>query len=269
MSSAAPPWLRRICTWCQWQAVERPNLMIKVPATRAGLPVITALIADGINVNVTLIFGIERHRAVMDAYLAGLDHVLAAHRPIDRIASVASFFVSRIDTLVDAQLEAKIGAADGNDSDMLRSLLGKTAIANAKLAYDSFASVFYGERFAAYRDSGAQVQRPLWASTSTKNPKYRDVGYVEALIGKDTVDTMPLATLHAFADHGTVRETITAQIDVSRNVLQQLARVGIDLDVVTQHLEAEGIATFAASFDTLLASIEAKRQALEGEAGTT
>lgn len=241
-----------------WGLVARPNLMIKVPATLAGLPAITQLIAAGINVNVTLIFGLERYEAVMEAYLTGLEQRVAADGPVARVASVASFFVSRVDSLVDKRLQAQI---DGNagDANALKALLGKAAIANAKLAYALFQRTFSGPRWEALQEHGAQVQRPLWASTSTKNPNYRDVIYVEELIGKDTVNTMPPPTVEAFADHGVVAETVTTGVDEAGRVFDQLREVGIEMDEVTAQLEAEGVKSFADSFNQMLATIDGKR----------
>jgi transaldolase len=237
--------------------VGRENLFIKVPATRAGLPAITALIGDGISVNVTLIFGLQRYGEVMDAYLSGLEALARAGRPLDGVASVASFFVSRVDTLVDKLLEQRIAAAkDPGEQASLRALLGKAAVANARLAYEQFRKTFAGPRWEALRAKGARLQRPLWASTSTKNPAYSDVKYVDELIGPDTVNTMPLHTLEAFRDHGRVRDTIGEDLAGQREVFARLAAVGIDMEKVADQLEDEGVKSFAKSFEELAATIE-------------
>ena len=232
-----------------WAWVDRPNLMIKIPATLAGLPAIRQAIAAGINVNVTLIFSIERYQAVMEAYLAGLEDRLAQGLPLNSIASVASFFVSRIDAAVDRSLEA-LG------SDRALALLGKTAIANARLAYQAFKATFGSDRFTRLEAEGARVQRPLWASTGTKNPAYPDTLYVDELIGPHTVNTMPPATLEAFRDHGRAALTIEADLAEAHHVMTELAALGISLDDVTNTLEADGVKAFADAFASLLATIE-------------
>ncbi|MCB0165693.1 MAG: transaldolase [Anaerolineae bacterium] len=232
-----------------WGWVDRPNLMIKIPATTAGLPAIRQAIAAGINVNVTLIFSIERYQAVMEAYLSGLEDRLAQGLPIDTIASVASFFVSRIDVAVDRQLEA-LG------SEQALALLGKTAIANARLAYQAFKAIFGSDRFARLKAEGARVQRPLWASTGTKNPAYSDTLYVDELIGPDTVNTMPPATLDAFRDHGRAALTIESDLGEAHHVMTELEALGISLAEITQTLEADGVKAFADAFASLLATIE-------------
>ncbi len=233
-------------------ALGRPNIMIKVPATPAGIPAIRQLISEGINVNVTLIFSLESYEAVMEAYIAGLEANTADD--LSRVASVASFFVSRVDAAVDALL-----AAQGNGS---TRLLGKIAIANAKAAYKRFQEVFAGPRWAALVEKGARVQRPLWASTSTKNPAYPDTLYIDELIGPYTVNTIPPATLAAFNDHGTVAETLTAGLDEALAQLSQLAQAGVDMVAVTQQLQDDGVAAFAKSFESLLASVSQKKEAL-------
>jgi transaldolase len=242
-----------------WAAVDRPNLMIKVPGTRAGVGAVRTLLREGINVNVTLLFSLESHERVMHAYIEALEERAAAGERIDGIASVASFFVSRVDTAIDKQLDAK------NDG-RARALRGTIAIANAKLAYAQFREHFDGERFAPLKAQGARPQRPLWASTGTKDKAYSDVLYVEELIGPDTVNTLPVATLDAFRDHGTARRTIDAGIDEAREAVAALGAIGIDLAAITQQLEDEGVASFAKSFDDLLAGVEAKRRDLaEGQ----
>jgi transaldolase len=243
-----------------WQRVDRPNLMIKIPATKAGLPAITAAIAAGINVNVTLIFALQRYAQVMDAYLSGLEQRVAAGLPIDRIASVASFFVSRVDTNVDALLQ-KIIQAGGVQAPKAQALLGKAAIANARLAYADFKQVFASDRFKQLAANGASVQRPLWASTSTKNPAYRDVRYVEELIGKDTVNTVPPQTLAAFLDHGEVRLSLEEDLEGAREVFAQLEKLGISYNKVTAELEDEVVKSFADAFNTLLNAIAHRRKA--------
>jgi len=237
--------------------------MIKIPGTVEEAPVIQEMLAAGLNINITLLFSIENYERVALAYIAALEQRQSDGQPIDRIASVASFFVSRVDALVDKLLEAKVAAStDPREQDRLRDLMGKAAIANAKLAYAKFQEIFDGSRFAPLRTAGANVQRPLWASTSTKNPAYRDVLYVEELIGPDTVNTMPRPTIQAFLDHGVVAPTVTSDLAECRRLMDDLAAVGIDIDAVTKQLEDEGIASFSKSFDTLLAGVESKRSQL-------
>jgi transaldolase len=242
-----------------WKVVDRPNVMIKVPGTEAGLPAIERLISEGINVNVTLLFSLAGYERVMQAYLAGLERRAEAGESLERVASVASFFVSRVDTAVDAELEKKIAEAGSEaERERLRSLFGRAAVANAKLAYQRFREIFGEERFEKLAAHGARVQRPLWASTSTKNPEYRDVIYVEELIGPDTVNTMPLATVEAFADHGIARRTLDAKLDEARADLQALADVGIDLDWITEQLQVEGVEKFVVPFRHMLQCVEEK-----------
>jgi len=232
-----------------WWLVDRPNLMIKIPATAAGLPAITATLAAGISVNVTLIFGLDRYDQVMDAFLAGLEQARAAGHDLSTIASVASFFVSRMDTEVDKRLE-KIGTPEA------LSLRGKAANANAQLAYEHYEQVFSGARWRALEAAGARPQRPLWASTSTKNPDYRDVMYVEELVAPGVVNTMPEPTIHAFADHGEVkRGVVQASYESARATLAALAALGIEYDDVTATLEREGVEKFEASWTELLGSV--------------
>lgn len=246
-----------------WAALGRPNAMIKIPATPAGIPAIQASIAAGININVTMIFALDNYEQVAEAFIRGLEERVAAGLPIDHVASVASVFVSRIDTAVDKQLDAKIAAAtDEAEKAGLTALLGKAAIANAKIQYRRFSEIFGSERYAALKAKGAQVQRPLWASTSTKNPAYRDVMYAEALIGPDTVDTLPPATFDAFRDHGQVSLTLETNLDQAKAELAGLEAVGIDLDAVCRKLQEDGVKAFADSFESLLASISAKQAAL-------
>jgi transaldolase len=240
-----------------WHRVDRPNLMIKIPATRAGIPAVAAAIAQGINVNVTLIFARERYADVMDAYLSGLEERAGAGLPLGDIASVASFFVSRVDTNVDKRLETIIREG-GPRAAEAEALLGKAAVANAKLAYADFKRVFSSDRFAALKAKGARVQRPLWASTSTKNPAYRDVVYVEELIGPDTVNTVPPQTLVAMLDHGVVRPTLETGAGEAQAVIERLAAIGIGMTEVTSQLEREGVQAFADAFSALLAGVEEK-----------
>jgi transaldolase len=231
-----------------WRTVDRPNLMIKVPATPEGIEAIERLIARGINVNATLLFSFGHYEAVAGAYLRGLE---ACAEPA-RVASVASFFVSRVDTKIDAALES-LGTPAALD------LRGKAAIANSKRAYRRFEELFGDEAFALHAARGARVQRPLWASTSTKNPAYRDVMYVEELIGPDTVNTLPVATLEGFRDHGVVRASLREDLEGAEQVFADLATLGVEIDAVTEELQVEGVAAFAASFDQLLAALDAAR----------
>jgi len=251
-----------------WQIVNRPNLMIKIPATPAGIPAIRKTLSDGINVNVTLIFAIESYRAVTEAYIQALEERKAAGKEIKHIASVASFFVSRVDVLVDPLLDKKIQAtSDSAEQQKLKALQGKAAIANARLVYQDFKQIFTTPRFEALKQAGARVQRPLWASTSTKNPTYRDVLYAEELIGPDTVDTMPLETVEKFADHGRVRYSIEDDLAGARSTLDTLEQVGIHYAQVTQQLLDEGVQKFADSFHQLFAGIDSKKNAIkEGQA---
>jgi transaldolase len=252
-----------------WRIVDRPNLMIKIPATPAGIPAIYEVLRDGINVNITLIFSIESYHAVTDAYLRALEERNRGGQDISGIASVASFFVSRVDTLVDKLLDDKIKASsDAAEQQKLKALQGKAAIANARLVYQDFKRIFQTPRFESLKHVGAHVQRPLWASTSTKNPAYRDVLYAEELIGPDTVDTMPLETIHNFRDHGRVRYSIEDNLDEAKQVLADLEQVGIHYTQVTQQLQDEGVKKFADSFHQLFAGIENKKQSLTASQGT-
>jgi len=246
-----------------WSALKRPNIMVKVPSTPEGIPAIRTLLAEGVNVNITMLFALDNYRQVAEAYLSALEERVARGEPIDRVASVASIFVSRIDTLVDKLLDERIAATqDQAEQERLRALQGKAAIANAKASYMIFREIVEGERFQASARQGARCQRLLWASTSTKNPAYRDVMYVEALIGPDTVDTMPRETLEAFRDHGTVARTVDQGLEDARQTLWTLREVGIDMKAVTDQLEVEGVDKFVKSFDDLVKGIESKRAAL-------
>ncbi|MBM3461595.1 MAG: transaldolase [Armatimonadetes bacterium] len=242
-----------------WKRVDRPNLFIKVPATSEGLPVIETLLYEGINVNVTLLFAVQRYEEVILTYLKALERRAAEGRSVD-ILSVASFFVSRVDSEVEKRFD-KLEAAAKTEADALR---GKVAIANARVAYGKFQEHFEGSRFAALKAKGAKVQRPLWASTSTKNPTYKDTMYVDDLIGPDCVNTMPQETIDAFRDHGTVKRTLTAQtIADGHRRLEALAKVGVDLDDVTLNtLIKEGVQKFADSYNSLIAAVEKEREKL-------
>jgi transaldolase len=245
-----------------WAMVDRPNVMIKVPGTAAGAVAVRRLISEGINVNITLLFSLDAYRTVIDGWMAGLEDRLAAGEPIDRVASVASFFVSRVDTEGDKRIAARLAIATPDDAERLRALTGRLAIANAQLAYALFTESVASRRWQQLAEQGARVQRPLWASTSTKNPAYRDVRYVEELIGPDTVNTLPPATLEAFKDHGEVRRTVDADVPTARAVVAELDRLGVSLDDITRVLLVDGLASFAKSFDSLLAGLEQKTRAL-------
>jgi transaldolase len=238
-----------------WALVGRPNLMIKVPGTEEGVPAVEELLAEGLNVNITLLFSLAGYERVMEAFLRAMERRVAAGQPLERIASVASFFVSRVDVAVDAELQQRVDAG-GEDAERARALLGRAAVANAKLAYARFREVFSGERWEKLRAAGAHVQRPLWASTSTKNPAYRDVIYVEELIGPDTVNTMPLATIEAFADHGEARRTVDADLELAHADLAGLKELGIDLDAVTERLQVEGVEKFAKAFNQMISAVD-------------
>jgi len=236
-----------------WKAVDRPNLFIKIPATTEGAPAITSVLAEGISVNVTLIFGLDRYRGVMEAYLAGLEQAQQNGKDLSQIHSVASFFVSRVDTEVDKRLDATNGPAD---------LKGKAAVANARLAYEAFEDVFSSDRFVKLKEQGAREQRPLWASTGVKNPEYSDTMYVTDLVVPNTVNTMPEKTMQAFADHGEVHgDQVTTKYDDAREVMAGLAAAGIEYDDVIETLEREGVEKFVASWDEL---VETVRSQLEG-----
>jgi transaldolase len=243
-----------------WWLVDRPNLFIKIPATREGLPAITATLAAGISVNVTLIFSLQRYAEVMDAFLDGLEQAKANGHDLATMASVASFFVSRVDTEIDKRLD-KIGTPEA------QALHGKAAIANAQLAYEKYEKVFGGDRWKALAAAGAHRQRPLWASTSTKNPAYRDVIYVEELIAPGVVNTMPEPVIHAFADHGELDSPkLSETYDSARKTLDDLAAIGVDYDDVVETLEREGVEKFAASWNELLDSVTANLKAAGSKA---
>ncbi len=244
-----------------WALVDRPNVMIKVPGTTAGCAALRQLVTDGINVNVTLLFAVDAYARVVESYVAGLEARAAAGASLGAIASVASFFVSRVDSEIDKRFDAQV-AAGLLTTDSATRLKGKAAVANAKLAYWLFTERFEGPRWAALAARGARVQRPLWASTSTKNPAYRDVIYVEELIGPQTVNTLPPATLEEFRDHGEVRRTIDAGLVEAKRALAEVEGAGVSLREVTDQLLDEGLASFQKSFDALLAGLEAKAAAV-------
>jgi transaldolase/glucose-6-phosphate isomerase len=235
--------------------------MVKIPGTSEAVPVIAEMIAEGININITLLFAVESYERVAWAYIEGLEKRHAAGQPIDRIASVASFFVSRVDTLVDKKLDEKI-ASDPANAAKYEALKGKIAVANAKLAYAKYQEIFGSERFQKPAKAGARPQRPLWASTGTKNPDYPDTLYVDTLVGPDTVNTMPGKTIEAFLDHGSTERAVDTNVDAARQQMADLAAAGIDIKAVTHQLEEEGIASFIKSFESLLAGVEAKRAEL-------
>jgi transaldolase len=252
-----------------WAMVGRPNVMIKVPGTVEGAVAVRTLTGAGINVNITLLFSLAAHERVIDAYLAGVEDRLAAGKEVKDLASVASFFVSRVDTEVDKRLEALAAAANGPARDRLLALRGKAAIANAKLAYKLFRDKFSSPRWEKLRAAGATLQRPLWASTGVKNPAYRDTMYAEQLIGPDTVNTMPPALIDAFRDHGEVRKTADEDLAGAERTLRELAEAGIDMDDVTDKLLRDGLASFQKSFDTLLAGLTKKAETLGLAMATT
>lgn len=241
-----------------WNAIGMPNLMIKIPATKEGLTAVTDAIADGINVNVTLIFALQRYVEVIEAFLSGLEKRVAASQPVEGIASVASFFVSRVDTKIDGYLENLTG--ESSDPDKRKNLFGKAAIANAKLAYKLYQKYASSKRFKDLEKMGVKFQRPLWASTSTKNPNYRDVIYVEELIGKNTVNTVPPQTLDALLDHAEIKDKISKDIDQAENIFNQLLAIGINIEDVTKELEEEGLKSFSDAYTTCLNSIEKRRK---------
>ncbi|HEY7544449.1 MAG TPA: transaldolase [Blastocatellia bacterium] len=253
-----------------WQWLDRPNVMIKIPGTEEGMPAIEQCIYEGININITLLFSLASYDATIEAYLRGLERRASEGKPVTGIASVASFFVSRIDTAIDKRLEQMINESkDEEERARLGSLMGRIAIANARMAYQRFKEVFHGPRFRALADKGARVQRPLWASTSTKNPAYKDIYYVEALIAPQTIDTLPPQTLAAFRDHGKVRISIEDNLDEDRALLRLLEEVGISLDEVTAQVLNDGVRLFAEPFEKLLRTIDAKRAEILARQATT
>ena len=244
-----------------WKAVNRENVMIKIPGTAEGLPAIRTAIGEGININVTLLFAQEVYVKVAEAYIAGLEDLAARGGNLKKEAGVASFFISRIDSLVDGMIDAKLKTtADSQQQALLKSLLGKVAIANGKLTYQRYQKIFSGPRWQALAAKGAQTQRVLWASTSTKNPAYRDVLYAEELIGPDTVDTMPPATIDAFRDHGRVRNSLSEDVPAAQKTMDDLAKAGISIKEVTDKLTDDGVKLFADAFDKLLAAVAKSTQ---------
>jgi len=241
-----------------WKTVDRPNVMVKVPGTDQGALAVRELIADGINVNITLLFSVDSHDRVIDAYMSGLEDRVAAGKPVDRIFSVASFFVSRVDTEMDKRLDELIKSANPADRDRLRMLRGRAAVANARMAYRLFTRRFAEPRWKSLESHGARVQKPLWASTGVKNPAYRDVMYVEELIGPKTVNTMPPALIDAFREHGDVQRTVDRRTGAAEGVLREIEAVGIPMREVTDKLLVDGLASFQKSFDSLIAGIERK-----------
>ena len=245
-----------------WSLVQRPNAMIKVPATSEGIPAIRQLIGEGINVNITLLFGLDRYRQVIEAYLDGLDTLAAQGKPLHEVASVASFFLSRIDVLVDPLLDEKTKAG-GSQSAVAAGLHGEVSIALAKVAYQIYREMFGSDGFAKLSKSGARTQRLLWASTSTKNPDYADTKYVEALIGPETIDTLPIETLDAYRDHGRPTRSLDQKVQEARQLLDKLPALGFDLDAIARRLEEEGIDKFAAAYAKALDSIKQKSGTLQ------
>ena len=250
-----------------WKAIDRPNLMVKIPATDEGVPAIEESVAAGLNINITLIFALEFYERVMEAYIRGLERRVEAGQDIRNLSSVASFFVSRVDTAADKLIDAKIAEAKSDaEKAKLQSLLGKVAVANAQVAYQRFLAVFGSDRFKALQAKGARVQRPLWASTGTKNKAYSDILYIAELIGPDTVNTMPPATIDAFLDHGDARRTIDANVGDGARVLADLASAGISIDEITAKLQKDGVDAFSKSFEQIVETTMKKADAIKAKA---
>lgn len=245
-----------------WKTVDRPNVMVKVPGTEQGALAVRDLIGRGVNVNITLLFSLDAHASVIDAYMSGLEDRVARNEPIDGMFSVASFFVSRVDTEVDKRIDAMIKTAGGGDADRFRLLKGRAAIANAKMAYRLFTRKFAEPRWKALADRGGRVQQPLWASTSVKNPDYSDAMYAEELIGPNTIDTMPPKLIEAFRDHGVVERTVDKRLGAAEGVIREIEAVGIPMKDVTDTLLREGLASFQKSFDSLTEGIAKKMSSL-------
>jgi transaldolase len=244
-----------------WSLVDRPNCMIKVPATREGLPAIRQLISEGININITLLFGLPRYREVANAYITGLENLAEQGRSIRQVASVASFFLSRIDTLIDPMLEEK-SQSGSRQAEMAARLQGQVAIASAIVAYQIYKEIFSSHRFKVLAEKGARTQRLLWASTSTKNPAYLDTKYIEPLIGPNTINTLPVEALDAYRDHGRPKQTLEENVSDAYQVLRDLSTLGIDLDQITQQLEDQGVEKFATSLTKLMDSLQQKQSAM-------
>lgn len=247
-----------------WSLVERPNVMIKVPATQAGLPAIRQLTGEGLNINITLLFGLPRYREVADAYISGLETLAAKGKDLRQITSVASFFLSRIDVLLDPILEEK-KQAGGPQAEQAGRLQGQAAIASAKVAYQIYQEIFESERFKKLAEQGARAQKLLWASTSTKNPAYPDTKYIEPLIGPETINTLPIETLEAYRDHGNPQRTLDQNVREAYQTLEDLSTIGIDLDAATRRLEEEGVEKFVGAHDRLIAALGEKQKAVEAE----
>jgi transaldolase len=253
-----------------WKSCDRPNVMVKIPGTRQGIPAIRQCLAEGVNINITLLFSVRRYLEVVDAWFAAFEQRVERGDSVHRLASVASFFVSRVDAKVDSRLETLLAEEKGErEREAIRGLLGRIGIANAKVAYERFEERFRSPRFAALERTGARVQRPLWASTSTKNPKYPDVHYVHHLIAPESVNTIPPDTLAAFRDHGNPEVRIRDGLDEAHRLLQDLVGLGIDYDTVTRELEEEGVQKFAKSYGDLLATIREVHPARTSAGGTT
>ena len=246
-----------------WSIIDRPNLLVKIPATDEGIPAIEECLAQGININITLIFALDFYERVMEAYLRALERRAEAGQDLSTTHSVASFFVSRVDTAADKRIEAKLAVASPSEQERLRALLGRVAVANARVAYRRFRDRFGDERFRALAARGARVQRPLWASTGTKNPAYSDILYVQELIGPDTVNTLPPQTIDAFRDHGVVRRTIDTDYEKSEHVLRELAALGISLDEITDELTRDGVEAFTKSFSAIRETTARKIREIE------
>jgi transaldolase len=240
-----------------WKRVNKPNLMVKIPATTEGIPAIEQMLYEGHSINITLIFGLDYYRKVAEAYVSAVERRIAEGKPVDDVSSVASFFVSRVDTKVDRMLDALV-EQERLDPETAKSLKGRAAVANARLAYEVYREIFHSDRFEALRKQGARVQRPLWASTGTKNPEYSDVLYIDELVGDETVTTVPAKTLEAYADHGKPAARIEEGIEEARALMSQLEEVGVDMQKVTDELIVEGVKTFEEAFAKLLNTIKAK-----------
>jgi transaldolase len=247
-----------------WQTVNRPNVMVKIPGTREGLPAIQQCIGEGININITLLFGLPRYREVINAYLSGLEKMMQEGQTLGRLTSVASFFLSRIDTLIDPQLEKIMQGSDPQQAELARQTHGQVALASARLAYQIYTQAFQEIRFLRLEAQGARTQRLLWASTSTKNPAYPDTKYVDPLIGPDTINTLPVETLDAYRDHGEPSPRLIQNLPESRQVMENLKALGIDIDKVTQQLEDEGVEKFNKAYDQLIDRLKEKQKVLAG-----